>query len=423
LSLVSFVWAAAPQSSSKAAGAGKQQESAGLTAAKVIEMLQAGLSEDLVVRTLKKENRAFDLSPDEMIKLRRDGVTDRILQVMLDPAADPGEHREAALPPLPSASAPSVQAAEPVHVSAFVNRKRRVAVHEFDDSAVARPVEQIFGTRQNVGRGLQALIVKRLVERQTFQVLERAKINTVMKEQDFGASNRVKQGTNARVGRIIGADAQIFGDFVQFGRDDHKTDVRGGGIFGRGIGAAASALNTSKATIVVNFRIVDAETGEIIYTGEAKGEAERRGNAFGAIAGALGTGVAGVQVDMTSSKFAETIVGEAMINCVDKLVADLTGKVQTIPVKKIGVEARIADVAGSTVTIAAGSDDGVENGDRFEVLRILREVKDPATQEVLDVITETVGDLVISSVRERIASGSYTGSIPAAVNLAVRRKL
>jgi curli biogenesis system outer membrane secretion channel CsgG len=420
LSFATIGLAAEQQTAKKAAPAKSKQET-GMTSAKVVEMLQAGLSDDLVIRTLKRENRAFDLSPDDMIGLKKQGVPDRVIQVMLDPSAEPAETVERQEPAPAGAAVPA--STEPIRPQLTVNRKRRVAVFEFDDSAVARSVEQIFGTRQNVGRGLQALMVKRLVDRQTFHVLERSKINTVMKEQDLGSSNRVKQGTNARIGRIIGSDALIFGDFVQFGRDDHKTDVRGGGLFGRAIGAGASAFNTSKAVIVVNFRIVDAESGEIIYTGESKGEAERRGNAFGALAGALGTGVAGVQVDMTSAKFAETIVGEAMINCVDKLVAELIGRVQTIPVKKIGVEARIADVAGSTVTIAAGSDNGVETNDRFEVLRIVREVKDPTTQEVLDVITETVGELLITGVRERVATGAYTGSVPAEVNFAVRRKL
>jgi hypothetical protein len=36
-------------------------------------MLQAGLSEDLIVAKLRKENRVLDLSPEEMIKLKKLG--------------------------------------------------------------------------------------------------------------------------------------------------------------------------------------------------------------------------------------------------------------------------------------------------------------------------------------------------------------
>jgi hypothetical protein len=39
-------------------------------------------------------------------------------------------------------------------------------------------------------------------------------------------------------------------------------------------------------------------------------------------------------------------------------------------------------------------------------------VKDPATGEVLDQITEKSGELTITNARERIAIGSYVGSRP-----------
>ncbi len=48
------------------------------------------------------------------------------------------------------------------------------------------------------------------------------------------------------------------------------------------------------------------------------------------------------------------------------------------------VEARVADVAGSTLVIAAGANDGVNVGETFEILKVLREVRDPVTKEVLD---------------------------------------
>ena len=50
------------------------------------------------------------------------------------------------------------------------------------------------------------------------------------------------------------------------------------------------------------------------------------------IGGAFGKGVAGVQVDMTSSNFAQTIIGEATQDCVNKL-ADIL-KEQSVSMKK-----------------------------------------------------------------------------------------
>ena len=66
-------------------------------------------------------------------------------------------------------------------------------------------------------------------------MVERRKVNEVMHEQDFDASNRVKRGSGARIGQIRGADLTLMGDIVVFGRDDRRVGGgAGGGTFGAG---------------------------------------------------------------------------------------------------------------------------------------------------------------------------------------------
>jgi len=232
----------------------------------------------------------------------------------------------------------------------------------------------------------------------------------------------VKQGSGARVGQISGADAQLSGDIVVFGRDDKKRSGKGGGMFGSVIGGIAASKNEDKAVVVIDYRLIDAETSEIIATGEARGESVRKGNALGAIGGALGKGVAGVQVDMTSSNFAQTIIGEATQDCVNKL-ADIL-KEQSANMKKTvrAVETSVADVSGNTLVIAAGGNDGVNVGEIFEIHQVVREVKDPTTKEVLDRITNKVGEMTITSVRDKISTGNYVGA-PAKVGYLARKKI
>ncbi len=74
----------------------------GLTVDGIVSMVQAGLSEDLIVARIRKEDRAFDLTPEEMVKLKKEGVSDTIMQVMLDSRA---EIKRAVAPP-PPAEAP-----------------------------------------------------------------------------------------------------------------------------------------------------------------------------------------------------------------------------------------------------------------------------------------------------------------------------
>jgi curli biogenesis system outer membrane secretion channel CsgG len=297
-----------------------------------------------------------------------------------------------------------------------------VIVDEFDYSTVKTAVQSVFNTQQDIGKGIRAMLVTRLAQANKVVIVERAKINTLTKEQDFNASNRVKQGTGARVGQISGADAMLSGDIVVFGRDDKKRSVKGGGLIGGVIGGIAASKNEDKAVVVIDYRLIDAETSEIIATGEARGESSRKGNALGAIGGAIGKGVAGVQVDMTSSNFAQTIIGEATQDCVNKLADILLEQTTNMKKSVREVEGRVADVSGKTLVLNVGSNDGVNVGEVFEILNIIREVKDPVTKETLDVVTEKTGEMTITSVRDKVATGTYTGS-PAKVGFMARKKL
>jgi curli biogenesis system outer membrane secretion channel CsgG len=385
----------------------------------------------LIIKTLQRDNKPMNLTPADLVKLKNAGVSENIIGAMLDPTSAPAPAAAAAPaaapPPPPSAPEPAPVAVSapppgPPTAAQLQAQKKRVIVDEFDYSTVKTQVQAVFNTQQDIGKGIRAMLVKRIADANNLVVVERAKIQNIMKEQDFNASNRVKQGSGARVGQISGADAMLSGDIVIFGRDDKKRSVKGGGLFGSVIGGIAASKNEDKAVVVVDYRLIDAETSEVIATGEARGESVRKGNALGAIGGALGKGVAGVQVDMTSSNFAETIIGEATQDCVNKL-ADIL-KEQSANMKKTvrPVETSVADVSGNTLVIAAGGSEGVNVGEVFEVLQVVREVKDPTTKEVLDRITNKVGEMTITSVRDKIATGAYVGS-PAKVGYLARKKI
>lgn len=425
----------APKAAPKATPAKAAAKSAPSQVDSVIESVKAGLSESIIIRTLKRDNKPADLTTADLVKLKNAGVSENIINVMLDPSSTPAAAAAPAPAPAPAPTAAAAPApapapepvaaaapAPPPSAAATQAQKKRVIVDEFDYSTVKTAVQSVFNTQQDIGKGIRAMLVTRLAQANKVVVVERAKINTITKEQDFNASNRVKQGTGARVGQISGADAMLSGDIVVFGRDDKKRSVKGGGLIGGVIGGIAASKNEDKAVVVIDYRLIDAETSEIIATGEARGESARKGNALGAIGGALGKGVAGVQVDMTSSNFAQTIIGEATQDCVNK-IADILLE-QTANMKKSvrEVEGRVADVSGKTLVLNVGSNDGVNVGEVFEILNIIREVKDPVTKETLDVVTEKTGEMTITSVRDKVATGTYTGS-PAKVGFMARKKI
>jgi len=288
-------------------------------------------------------------------------------------------------------------------------QKKAMTIDDFDYSAVMTSVQAIFGTQMNIGQGIQAMLVKRVAEGGKFTIVERKKIGAVMKEQDFSASNRVKQGSGARIGQIRGADLTLMGDIVVFGRDDRRTSAGvGAGVFGAGGGAIGGSKGDFKAVVVLDYRIVDEETSEVVGSGEARGESKRTSKGFGAAMFAGGV-FAGGGVNMTSSNFGETIIGEATMDAVNKLAAninsaDLTGGAGG---RELDLDAKVADVSGSSITINAGTAAGLRVGQTFTIYHKGKEIKDPSTGEVLDVQTTPLGTLTIVGITSDAAYRSF----------------
>src|SRR6202166_2218149 len=292
-------------------------------------------------------------------------------------------------------------------------QKKAMIVDEFDYSAVMTSVQAIFGTQMNIGQGIQAMLVKRVAEGGKFTVVERKKIGNVMKEQDFAASNRVKQGSGARIGQIRGADLTLMGDIVVFGRDDRKTSAGVGAIVPGAGGVAGGSKSDAKAVVVLDYRIVDTETSEVVASGEARGESKRTSKGFGAAMFAGGV-LAGGGVNMTSSNFAETIIGEATMDAVNKLAVDINMRELNGGAggRELDLDARVADVSGNSITINAGTAAGLAVGQTFTIYHKGKEIKDPSTGEVLDVQTTPIGQLTITTVRDRISVGNFNGATP-----------
>jgi curli biogenesis system outer membrane secretion channel CsgG len=286
--------------------------------------------------------------------------------------------------------------------------KKAIEIENFDYSTVMTAVQAIFGTQQNIGQGIQSMLTTRISQDGKFTVVERRKVNNILKEQDFAASNRVKQGTGARIGQVRGADLTLMGDIVVFGRDDRKVGAAGGAIVG-GVGAiAGGSKSDAKAVVVLDYRIVDTETSEVVNSGEARGESKRTSKGFGAAMFAGGV-LAGGALNMGSSNFGETIIGEATMDAVNKLSQQIAAGVLTGGAggRENDLDAEVADVDGTTITINAGTAAGLAKGQTFTVYHKGKEIKDPKTGEVLDVQVTPIGTITISVVRDRISVGSF----------------
>ena len=320
--------------------------------------------------------------------------------------------------PAPAAAPASAPTATPVAAPQPQGPKRRVAVMSFEYGTVMSSVQAIFGTNQDVGRGISDLLVMKLVNDGKYSVIERAALEKVLGEQNFSNSNRADSSTAAKIGKVLGVDMIIIGSITQFGRDDKKTTVGGGG-FGLGkIGLGGVQSRNSKAVVAVTARMIDTSTAEILAVAEGSGESARGGTSLVG-AGAGGGGGGGGAFDMSSSNFGATILGEAVHKAVDSLGQQLDDKSGAMPTHKVEISGLVADVAGNSLVLNVGSKSGVKVGDVLQISRVVRTVKDPATGKVIKSITNKIGDAKVTEVDENSATVIFTGSGAAKVGDAV----
>jgi len=308
---------------------------------------------------------------------------------------------------LAALAAPALDAQE-APAPATTSARRRVAVLDFDYGTVHSYVTDIWGSDVDIGKGIANMLLTELVQNGTYTLIERTQVDRILNEQNLQQEGRADASTAAKLGRLLGVDAIIIGSITQFGRDDKKLNVGGGKIGFHGIGLGGLGKKSSKATVAIDARIVNIGTGEILAVAQGKGESKRSGLTL-AGAGGGGGGVLGGVLDMSSSDFGSTILGEATRAAVTDLVTALAAAAPKIPETIAAITALVADVTGSELIINVGTAGGVRIGTEYTVVRPGREIKDPATGSVLRRATTPVGKIKITSADESSATGTLTG--------------
>ncbi len=423
----------------------------------VIELVTNGMSEALVIKQLQREGKAYTVTTPDLLKLQKAGVSENIINVMMDPKTTVLAHADqpptpggspaskdptpggAALVPAPPPPASVDTSTATLAATPFppdlpnmpTARKRRVVVAAFDFGAMKEQVQAIYSpwiflnpragvsvSNQNVtdeiGRGIQAMLMTRLQQSNIVTVLDRSDAITI--EQKRGIERQSDIGTSPKAGHITGADCVVTGDITIFGHDDkgqHKGGV--GGVLTGWKGAVAGTelwKKEEKAVVRIDFRVVDAETSEVLATADARGESIRKSKRvdFGGLG--LGNGGAaggGFSSGTTSTNFEKTIMGEATVDAIDKIVKQLEAKIPQLPTKPRSIQGRLAAITDGGAYLALSSNDGVQLGDRFEVRQINNEVFDPQTKESIALEAVKVGELVVKEVDNKCSLGDYGG--------------
>ncbi len=294
-------------------------------------------------------------------------------------------------------------------LTAHAQDKKRVAVLDFEYQTVHQYVYDVFGSDVDIGKGIANMLVTDLVRNGTYSVIERQALEKVLSEQNFQTSGRADPSTAASLGKLLGVDAVIIGAITQFGRDDKKIGIGAAPKIGP-VRIGGIGKSESKATVALDARIIDVQTGEILAVAQGKGESKRGGAKLFAAGTPLGSG----GIDMSSSNFQNTIIGEATREAADKLIGEVVGASTKIVTRKVEIAATVLDVSGTEITISAGTPTGIKVGATYDVVRPTREIKD-ASGRVIRRVTTPVGTVKITQVTADFSVGQLTGG-PAKAN-------
>jgi curli biogenesis system outer membrane secretion channel CsgG len=306
------------------------------------------------------------------------------------------QNATAASAPVAAASAPAVHP---------TGRKKRVAVFDFDYATVMSSSAAVFGNNVDIGKGISDLTVKYLVQDGTYSVIDRKAMDKILAEQNFSNSDRANPASAAKLGKLLGVDAIIVGSITEFGNDNKNTKVGGNGGNWHGYGVGGFGHGKSKAVVAIDARIINIDTAEIMGVAEGKGESSRESTSMLGGGGSW-HGFGNGAVDFGSSDFQNTIIGEATTAAVKQMSTGLIADNSKLEARTITVEGLVASVDGGQIVLNVGSKAGLKVGDELNVSRVGKEIKDPATGQVIRRLATSVGVIKLTDVDDISAVGA-----------------
>lgn len=154
--------------------------------------------------------------------------------------------------------------------------KPRIAVLEFQNKAD----NQYWW--HGGAEAMQDVFVTELVKSGKFRVIDREQLAALMREKNLSLSGDVDPATAVRAGKLLGVQYFLTGAVTEYGIED-----AGGSAPSIG-GLPSFSFKKRKFTAAANARMIDTETGEILWADEARAQEK---------AGKLRIGGAGGGVD------------------------------------------------------------------------------------------------------------------------------
>lgn len=272
-----------------------------------------------------------------------------------------------------------------------VGPKKRVAILRFGGTGKYGAYEG-----WDVGEAIAAQMATALEATDCFIIGDRMALSEVLREQELGLAGVVSQDSAPRAGRLIGAQVLIKGEITEF-----ETGKKGNGITA-GFGFANIPLglrlggNRNVAHVAMDLRLIDAATGEILFSEKISSQSKTFG---------LSLGVDYKKGSIGTDHFSKTPLGKAIGDTATEAAGFIAQ--QLYDVNWMG---QVIDSQGSQVFVNAGADAGVKVGDTFTVSNVARELIDPSSGIVLGKIERNLGEVRVEAVNDKYSIARIAGN-------------
>jgi curli biogenesis system outer membrane secretion channel CsgG len=273
--------------------------------------------------------------------------------------------------PEPEATAPTVDCR--------LDPKKRLAVLPF--GGVGK-----YGSYEgwDVGEALAAQLATALEQTDCFVITDRLALSDVLREQELGLAGVVGRESAPQAGALIGAQILVKGEITEFEPGKQGRGMTGGFALSDSLGLRLGG-NRNTVHIAADIRLIDASTGEVLFTQRVDSEAKTFGLAFG---------LDYEDASLGSDNFNKTPLGLAVRDAVIEAAGFIVG--QTREIQWTG---RIVYEEDGAVFMNAGADSGVKVGDTFTLSTVERELIDPSTGVSLGRIEKELGHVRIEQVQ------------------------
>jgi curli biogenesis system outer membrane secretion channel CsgG len=148
----------------------------------------------------------------------------------------------------------------PLASAADQSSKPRIAVLEFKNKA-----DNQYWWHGGAA-AMQDVFVTELVKSGKFRVIDREALDALMQEKNLSLSGDVDPKTAVKAGKLLGVQYLLTGAVTEYGETGAGGHVPGV----RGLPSVSGGKKTFVAA--ANARIIDTQTGEILWADEARGE-------------------------------------------------------------------------------------------------------------------------------------------------------